>query len=101
PGVYGGLMVGESEQAGRGLAVAVRAAPCSDYAEVAALMAGLAREEHGGLLVLPGVFADTRRSDIIVLAARYRLAAVYPTREFVASGGMMSYAIDNIDVARP
>jgi putative ABC transport system substrate-binding protein len=46
------------------------------------------------------VFADTHRPDIIVLAARYRLAAVYPTREFVASGGMMSYGIDNIDVAR-
>ena len=98
--LYAGLMLQEIEQAARSLAVAVRPAPCSDYAEVAALMAGLAREERGGLLVLPGVFADTHRSDIIVLAARYRLAAVYPTREFVASGGMMSYGIDNIDVAR-
>src|SRR5262249_60442045 len=44
-----------------------------------------------GLLVLPGVFADTHRPDIIVLAARYRLAAVYPTREFVASAGMMAH----------
>src|SRR5262249_45044729 len=69
-------------------------------AEVAALMAGLGRAEGGGLLVLPGVSADPPRSDIIVLAARYRLAAVYPTREFVASGGMMSFGIDNIDVAR-
>ena len=42
----------------------------------------LAREERDGLLVLPGAFADTHRPDIIVLAA--------PTREFVASGGMMS-----------
>jgi ABC-type uncharacterized transport system substrate-binding protein len=98
--LYAGLMLREIEQAARSLALAVRPAPCSDYAEVAALMAGLAREEHGGLLVLPGVFADTHRADIIVLAARYRLAAVYPTREFVASGGMMSYGIDNIDVAR-
>ena len=98
--LYAGLMLREIEQAARSLAVAVRAAPCSDYAEVAALMAGLAREERGGLVVLPGVFADIHRPDIIVLAARYRLAGVYPTREFVASGGMMSYGIDNIDVAR-
>jgi putative ABC transport system substrate-binding protein len=98
--LYAGLMLREIEQAARSLAVAVRAAPCSDYAGVAALMAGLAREERGGLLVLPGVFADTHRPDIIVLAARYRLAAVYPTREFVESGGMMSYGMDNIDVAR-
>ena len=98
--LYAGLMLREIEQAARSLAVAVRAAPCSDYAEVAALMAGLAREERGGLVVLPGVFADIHRPDIIILAARYRLAGVYPTREFVASGGMMSYGIDNIDVAR-
>jgi putative ABC transport system substrate-binding protein len=98
--LYAGLMMREIEQAARSLAVAVRAAPCSDYAEVAALMAGLSREERGGLLVLPGTFTDLHRPDIIVLAARYRLGAVYPTREFVTSGGMMSYGIDNIDVAR-
>jgi putative ABC transport system substrate-binding protein len=98
--LYAGLMMREIEQAARSLAIAVRAAPCSDYAEVAALMAGLSREERGGLLVLPGTFTDLHRPDIIVLAARYRLGAVYPTREFVTSGGMMSYGIDNIDVAR-
>jgi ABC-type uncharacterized transport system substrate-binding protein len=97
--LYAGLMMREIEQAARSLAIAVRAAPCSDYAEVAALMAGLSREERGGLLVLPGTFTDLHRPDIIVLAARYRLGAVYPTREFVTSGGMMSYGIDNIDVA--
>jgi putative tryptophan/tyrosine transport system substrate-binding protein len=98
--LYAGLMMREIEQAARSLAIAVRAAPCSDYAEVAALMAELSREERGGLLVLPGTFTDLHRPDIIVLAARYRLGAVYPTREFVTSGGMMSYGIDNIDVAR-
>jgi putative ABC transport system substrate-binding protein len=97
--LYAGLMMREIEQAARSLAIAVRAAPCSDYAEVAALMAGLSRE-RGGLLVLRGTFTDLHRPDIIVLAARYRLGAVYPTREFVTSGGMMSYGIDNIDVAR-
>jgi putative tryptophan/tyrosine transport system substrate-binding protein len=98
--LYAGLMLREIEAGARSLVVTVRSAPCSDYAQVAALMAGLAREEHGGLLVLPGAFTDTHRVDIVILAARYRLAAVYPTREFVASGGMMSYGIDNIDVSR-
>ena len=98
--LYAGLMLREIEEAARALAVAVRAAPCSDYAELAAMMAGLAREEGGGLVVLPGTFTDSYRVDIVILAARYRLPAVYPTREFVASGGMMSYGINNIDVAR-
>jgi putative tryptophan/tyrosine transport system substrate-binding protein len=98
--LYAKLMLREIEQAARSLAVTVQAAPCSDYAALGALMAGLAREERSGLVVLPGTFTDTHRPDIIVLAARHRLAVVYPTREFVASGGMMSYGIDNIDVAR-
>ena len=33
------------------------------------MMAGLAREEHGGVLVLPTVFTMTHRDAIITLAA--------------------------------
>jgi hypothetical protein len=71
-----------------------RAAPCHDDAEVEALIAGLAREERGGLLVLPENFNIVHRDVIITLAARYRLPAVYPYRFFTAIGGLMSYGID-------
>src|SRR4051812_49094656 len=98
--LYASLMLREIEQAARSLAIVVQAAPCSDYAAVAELMAGLAHGERSGLVVLPGTFTDIHRPDIIVLAACHRLAVVYPTREFVESGGMMSYGIDNIDVSR-
>jgi putative ABC transport system substrate-binding protein len=33
----------------------------------------------------------TRREDIVALAARQRIPAVYPFREFVESGGLISY----------
>ena len=57
-------------------------------------MMGLAREERAGLLVLPENFAIAHRDAIITLAARYRLPAVYPYRFFTASGGLMSYGIE-------
>ena len=57
-------------------------APCRDDAEIEAMTAGLAREERGGLLVLPENFNIVHRDAIITLAARYRLPAVYPYRFF-------------------
>ena len=45
-------------------------------------MAGLAREERGGLLVLPDPFTGAHRDAIVALAARHRLPAVYPFRYF-------------------
>jgi putative tryptophan/tyrosine transport system substrate-binding protein len=37
------------------------------------------------------------RASIIILAARYRLPAIYPFRYFAIEGGLMSYGIDQID----
>jgi putative ABC transport system substrate-binding protein len=37
---------------------------------------------------------------IVALAARHRLPAIYPFRYFPASGGLMSYGSDPIDLFR-
>jgi putative ABC transport system substrate-binding protein len=42
-------------------------------------------------------FTTLRRDLIVQLAAQYRLAAVYPLREFVTAGGLMRYGIDYDD----
>src|SRR5262249_25860652 len=39
----------------------------------------------------------SRRGEITSLAARYRLPAVYPYRQFTAVGGLLSYGDDLID----
>jgi putative tryptophan/tyrosine transport system substrate-binding protein len=76
----------------------VRAAPVNDDAEIEALMAGLAREERGGLLVLPNLFTTVHRATIVALATRHRLPAVYAFRYFTTIGGLMSYGIDQPDL---
>ena len=97
---FAGLMLRVIEESAPSLAVAVQATPCRDDAELAAMMAGLAREERGGVLVLPENFNIVHRDAIITLAARYRLPAVYPYRFFTAIGGLMSYGIDPNDLFR-
>ena len=97
---FAGMMIRVIEESAPSLAVAVRAAPCRDDAEIEAMMAGLAREERGGLLILPENFNIVHREAIITLAARYRLPAVYPYRFFTTSGGLMSYGIDPNELFR-
>jgi putative ABC transport system substrate-binding protein len=97
---FAGMMIRVIEETAPSLAVAVRAAPCRDDAEIEAMMAGLAREERGGLLVLPENFNIVHRDTIITLAARYRLPAIYPYRFFTEMGGLMSYGIDPYDLFR-
>jgi putative tryptophan/tyrosine transport system substrate-binding protein len=95
---YAGLMLHTIEEAAPRLTVAVRAAPCRDDSEIEAMIAGLAREDRSGLLVLPDTFTQVHRDAIIALAARHRVPAVYPYREFIALGGLMSYGIDLNDL---
>ena len=40
------------------------------------------------------------RNEIIALAAKHRLPAVYPYRYFVSGGGLISYGPDTIDQYR-
>ncbi len=42
----------------------------------------------------------THRGTIIGLASKYRIPCVYPTRDFVNSGGLISYGIDEDDLFR-
>jgi len=91
---YAALLLHAIEEAAPSLSVTVRAATVKDDAEIELVMAGLAREERSGLLVLPDIFTSGHRDSIIALAARYQVPAVYPFRSFVAAGGLMFYGIE-------
>ena len=95
---YADVMMRAVEEAALSFAVAVRAAPCRDDAEIEAMMAQLAQEGRGGLLVLTDIFNIVHRDVILRTAALHRLPTIYFTRSFTSAGGLMSYGIDYADL---
>jgi ABC-type uncharacterized transport system substrate-binding protein len=59
---------------------------------------GLGRVQ--GLIVLPHAITSTRRAEIARLAAKHRLAGMYPDRQYVEGDGLMSYAANFSDLHR-
>jgi putative ABC transport system substrate-binding protein len=55
---------------------------------------------NGGLIVTASALAQVHRDLIIMLAARYKLPAVYSTRFYVTGGGLVSYGADFVDQYR-
>jgi putative tryptophan/tyrosine transport system substrate-binding protein len=63
-------------------------------------VAAFARSSNAGLIVTASTLAVVHRDLIVTLAARHKLPAVYPSRFFVAAGGLISYGPDSIDPHR-
>ena len=72
-------------------------APVHDTTELESVMAAQAREANSGLFVISDAFMITYRSEVTLLAARYRLPAVYGFRFFAELGGLLSYGEDLTD----
>jgi putative ABC transport system substrate-binding protein len=81
-------------------AVEAIGAPVRSTSELEPVIAEQAREPNGGLIVMPDIFMTGHRSEITLLAARYRLPAVYPFRYFTEIGGLLSYGNDPVDLVR-
>ena len=58
----------------------------------------LVQREAGALIV--GAFAFRNSNEILALAARYKIPTIYPRRDYVEAGGLMSYAADYSDTFR-
>ena len=60
----------------------------------------MSRSRAGALTVLPGPMFSIERRRLVDLAAKHRLPAVYPWREFVDAGGLMAYGPNVADLFR-
>ena len=60
-----------------------------------------AKQKHvGAIMTTPGSRFFAERKRIVELAGKYRLPAIYPRKEFVDEGGLMSYGADITDLYR-
>ena len=82
------------EAAATSLHVHVTVAGARDGADIERAIAAAAREPNGGLIVLASGVTNAHRREIIELAARHRLPALYDFRYFVVEGGLASYGHD-------
>jgi putative ABC transport system substrate-binding protein len=69
----------------------------STAADIHAAFASLRQRRAGALLVGGDPFFTARRQQIVTLAIRDAIPAMYPNREFTAEGGLLSYGNDVAD----
>src|SRR4029079_9651883 len=69
-------------------------------AKMERVFAEFAHDAIEGVVVLPSIFATIHRKALVAAAARHRVPAVYPFREFAVDGGLLSYGIDALDAYR-
>jgi putative ABC transport system substrate-binding protein len=72
----------------------------SSETEIDSAFATLVRQRADALIVAGDPFFTSRREQLVVLAARHAIPAIYPAREFVADGGLLSYGNNNADAYR-
>jgi putative ABC transport system substrate-binding protein len=81
----------EAETAARALGVELQPLEARRLSDFDAAFAGISAKRAGALLVLGDVMFVTHRTQLVLLAAKTRLPAMYANREFVDDGGLMSY----------
>jgi putative tryptophan/tyrosine transport system substrate-binding protein len=90
----------EMEDAARTLGLQLQVVPVFGPEDIVSAFAAIARERAGALIVMPSpiLFGEYKR--IVSLAATGRLPAMGAAREFADLGGLMSYGVNQIDLAR-
>jgi putative ABC transport system substrate-binding protein len=91
----------ETQSAARTLRVRTQLFEVQDSAALDGVFRGMVKEGVDALLVYPGqptLFAN--RKQVVELAARHRLPAMYPLADYVNAGGLVSYGINNFDLFR-
>ncbi len=68
--------------------------------DIETAFATLVQRGAGALLDGTGAFMNSHRERIVALAARHAIPAIYSLREYVAAGGLMSYAANITDAYR-
>jgi ABC-type uncharacterized transport system substrate-binding protein len=79
------------QEAARAIGQQIHIVHASSERDFPAAFATLAQLRAGALLVGADPFFNSRRDDIVELAARHAVPAMYEQREHVLAGGLMSY----------
>jgi putative ABC transport system substrate-binding protein len=93
-------MLKSAEVAARALGVQLQVVEARGPADIDRAFSDMTRVRAGALTSLGGPMFFNERRRLVDLAAKNRLPAVYPQREFVDAGGLMAYGPNLADVFR-
>ena len=91
---------GAIQAAAQSLGVELRPVDVRDAGEIERAIASFSRLTNGGLTVTGSASVSVHHDLIVMLAARYKLPAVYSHRRMVIGGGLISYGPESVDPFR-
>jgi putative ABC transport system substrate-binding protein len=92
--------VTEAEDAARSLGLQLLIVRAGTDRELAEAFATLVEQRAAALLVAADAFFISRRDQLVELAARHMVPAMYFANEFAEAGGLTSYGLSQTDVYR-
>jgi len=90
----------EVKAAARSIGLQIQTLNASTIREINAAFATFVRERPDAVFVGLDPFFNSRRIQLVQLAARYAIPASYPVRDFAEAGGLMSYGANIADAWR-
>jgi putative tryptophan/tyrosine transport system substrate-binding protein len=94
------IQLHEVEAAARAIGQQIRILNVSTDSEIETAFASVTEMRANALAVVGNPFLNSRRNQLVALAARHAIPAIYELREFAAAGGLMSYGPSITDVYR-
>ena len=92
--------LGDLHEAARTLGQPIRMVTVGSETEIDAAFERLAQQRAGAIIVNTDAFLFSRRNQLVDLAKRYAVPAIFDRRDFTAAGGLMSYGGSVTDIYR-
>jgi putative ABC transport system substrate-binding protein len=84
-------IIRDVQEAARTKGLQLHVLKASSESEIDTAFASLVQQHAGALVVGADPFLSSRREQLVALASRHVVPSIYAWREFVASGGLISY----------
>jgi putative tryptophan/tyrosine transport system substrate-binding protein len=93
-------MLKEAEDTARGLGVQLQHLEVESVSDLEGAFSAIITGRANALFVFPRPGIAGFRQRIVELAAKHRIPAMYPQRDYVDAGGLMSYATNFLEQSR-
>jgi putative ABC transport system substrate-binding protein len=97
---YAKSQASDAQDAARALGLQLLVLDAKTASDIDAAFRTLVQQKAGGLVTISEPFLNSRRDQIIELAARHSLPTLYPVRDYVTAGGLISYGTSIIGAYR-